>query len=170
MTPAQKWKIVRIVLTTIYLFAGWLVFTGTFSAYSLLMGLCFSGLIALTTYSLFIHEYEAHRRALLPRVDLLVVYAVILIYKMYVASFKVLFNVLRGDINPRIVHFRTRLKSDMARIILANSITLTPGTISVHLDDDHLIVHWLDASTRHSKYAGELIKGPFENLLKRIFI
>ena len=38
MTPAQKWKIVRIVLTTIYLFAGWLVFTGTLSPYSLLMG------------------------------------------------------------------------------------------------------------------------------------
>lgn len=170
MTPAQKWKIVRIVLTTIYLFVGWLVFTGTFAPYSLLMGLCFSGLIALTTYSLFIHEYEADRRALLPHVHLLAVYAVVIIYKMYIASFKVLFNVLRGDINPRIVHFRTRLKSDLARFVLANSITLTPGTISVHLDDDHLIVHWLDASTRHSKYAGELIKGPFEKLLKRIFI
>jgi multicomponent Na+:H+ antiporter subunit E len=170
MTPAQKWKIVRILLTTVYLFAGWLVFTGTFSPYSLLMGLCFSGLIALATYSLFIREYEADRRVLLPRVHLLIVYAVVVIYKMYVASFKVLFNVLQGDINPRIVHFRTRLKSDLARVLLANSITLTPGTISVHLDDDHLIVHWLDASTRHSKYAGELIKGPFEKLLKRIFV
>lgn len=170
MTPAQKWKIVRILLTTIYLFAGWLVFTGTFAPYSLLMGLCFSGFIALTTYSLFIHEYEADRRALLPRGHLLVVYAVVVIYKMYVASFKVLFNVLRGDINPRVVHFRTRLKSDIARVLLANSITLTPGTISLHLDDDHLIVHWLNASTRHSKYAGELIKGPFERLLKRIFV
>jgi multicomponent Na+:H+ antiporter subunit E len=89
---------------------------------------------------------------------------------MYVASFQVLFNVLRGDINPRVVHFRTRLKSDLARVILANSITLTPGTISLHLDDDHLIVHWLNATTTHSKHAGELIKGPFEKLLKRIFI
>ncbi len=170
MTPVQKWKIARIVLTTLYLFAGWFVFTGTLSPYSLLMGFCFSGLIALTTYSLFIHEYEADRRALLPRVDLLALYAVILTYNMYVASFKVLFNVLQGDINPRVVHFRTRLKSDLARVVLASSITLTPGTITLHLDDDHLIVHWLNARTRHSKHAGELIKGPFESLLKRIFI
>ena len=89
---------------------------------------------------------------------------------MYVASFKVLFNVIRGNINPRIVHFRTRLKSDLARVILANSITLTPGTITVHLDDDHLIVHWLDAKTTHSKRAGEMIKSQFEALLKKIFI
>jgi multicomponent Na+:H+ antiporter subunit E len=55
-------------------------------------------------------------------------------------------------------------------VILANSITLTPGTITLNLDDDHLIVHWLDAETIHSKYAGELIKGDFERLLKRIFV
>ena len=89
---------------------------------------------------------------------------------MYIASFQVLFNVMRGDINPRVVHFRTRLRSDVARVILANSITLTPGTITLNLDDDHLIVHWLDAKTLHSKYAGELIKGDFEALLKRVFI
>ena len=170
MTPQQKWNITRIVLTTIYLFVGWLVFTGTLAPYSLMMGFCFSGLIALISYRLFIHEYEADRRALLPRADVLVVYLLVVLFKMYVASFQVLFNVLRGDINPRVVHFRTRLKSDVARVILANSITLTPGTISLHLDDDHLIVHWLNATTTHSKYAGELIKGPFEKLLKRIFI
>ena len=82
---------------------------------------------------------------------------------MYAASFRVLYNIIRGNINPRIVHFRTRLKSDTARVILANSITLTPGTITVDLDDDHLIVHWLNAKTTHSRHAGDLIKGKMEN-------
>lgn len=170
MNVLLKWKIVRITLTTIYLLVGWLLFTGTVAPYSLMMGFLFSFLIALGTYSLFIHEKEADKRSLLPRVHLLGIYLLVIIFKMYVASFKVLFNIIRGDINPRIVHFRTRLKSDLARVILANSITLTPGTITLHLDDDHLIVHWLDAQTTHSKYAGKLIKGQFEALLKRIFI
>ena len=89
---------------------------------------------------------------------------------MYAASFKVLYNIIRGNINPRIVHFRTKLKSDLARVILTNSITLTPGTIAIDLEDDHLIVHWLDAKTSHSRYAGDLIKGKMEKLLKRIFV
>jgi multicomponent Na+:H+ antiporter subunit E len=37
------------------------------------------------------------------------------------------------------------------------------------LDDDHLIVHWLDARTTHSKYAGKLVKGTYEQVLKRIW-
>ena len=170
MDAWTKWKIVRIMLTTVYLMIGWLLFTGTLAPYSLLVGFFFSFLIALLTYSLFIHEKEADRRALVPRVYLLVVYIGLVIFKMYIASFNVLFNVIRGDINPRVVHFRTRVKSDVARVLLANSITLTPGTITLNLDDDHLIVHWLAAETLHSKYAGELIKGEFERLLKRIFV
>ena len=170
MTALLKWKIVRIILTTFHLLLGWMLFTGSFDPHTLIMGLVFSLLIALLTYSLFIHEKEADKRSLLPRVHLLGIYLLVIIFKMYVASFKVLFNAIRGDINPRVVHFRTRLKSDLARVILANSITLTPGTMTLHLDDDHLIVHWLDATTMHSRYAGELIKGQLEALLKRIFI
>lgn len=170
MTPLQKWKIARIVLTTSYLMIGWLVFTGTLAPYSLLVGFVFSVVIALGTYSLFIHDKEADRRSLLPHIHWLLVYLLVVVYKMYIASFKVLVHVIQGDINPRVVHFRTRLKSDLARVLLANCITLTPGTITLHLDDDHLIVHWLDATTTHSKYAGELIKGQFEKLLKKIFI
>lgn len=45
---------------------------------------------------------------------------------------------------PVIVQFRTDLKSKMARVLLANSITLTPGTITVSLEDDVYTVHCLD--------------------------
>jgi len=170
MDVRTKWKIVRIILTTLYLMVGWILFTGTVARSSLFLGLIFSALIASVMYSVFIEAEEAHRRSLLPHAHWLVLYVLLMIYKMYIASFNVLFNVIRGDINPRIVHFRTKLTSDVGRVILANSITLTPGTITVNLDDDHLIVHWLDAKTTHSKRAGDLIKGEFEALLKRIFV
>ena len=52
----------------------------------------------------------------------------------------------KEEMEPVIVHVRTSLKSEIARVILANSITLTPGTITVSLTDDKLLVHCLDKS------------------------
>ena len=170
MNVTFKWKIVRVVITAVHLFAGWLLFTGTFALPSLVMGILLSFLVSFLTYDLFIHESEAHKRSLLPQVHYFVIFILLVLFKMYVASFKVTYNVIRGKIKPGIVHFRTKLKSDMARVVLTNAITLTPGTITLNLDDDHLVVHWLNAKTTHSKYAGELIKGSFEKILKRIWI
>lgn len=45
---------------------------------------------------------------------------------------------------PVIVEYRTRLKTDLGRVIFANSITLTPGTITVSLKGDELVIHCLD--------------------------
>lgn len=170
MNPGRKWKIVRFCLTTVYIMGGWVLFAGITNLSTLALGFLFSLLVSALTYRLFIEENEADSRSLIPRAHWFFVYLGLLIYKMYMASFKVLWLIIRGGINPRVVHFRTRLKSDIARVTLSNSITMTPGTITLTLDDDHLIVHWLDAKTSHSRHAGDLIKGSFENLLKRIWI
>ena len=50
------------------------------------------------------------------------------------------------EMDPVIVKFRTSLKSDFTRMLLANSITLTPGTITVSLEEDEYTIHCLDAS------------------------
>lgn len=170
MTSSFKWAITRVILTTLYLFAGWLLFTGSTATRSLLMGAGFSFLIALTTFKLFIDDDEAARRTLLPRVHWLLFYGILVFYKLYVASFQTAFAVLRGKYYPRVVHFRTRLNSDIARSVIAGSITLTPGTITLELSEDHLVVHWLHASTTHSRFAGNIIKGSFEKLLKRVWV
>jgi multicomponent Na+:H+ antiporter subunit E len=47
---------------------------------------------------------------------------------------------------PVLVHVHAKLKTETARVILANSITLTPGTITVSLTEDNLLVHCLDKS------------------------
>lgn len=166
----RKWQITRITITTIYLMAGWLLFSGSVEPRSLIAGVIFSLLVALLTYDAFIDESEVSRRTLIPRLHWGLVYLLLVVYKIYVASFRMVLLVVRRRINPRVVHFRTRLQSDIGRVVLANSLTLTPGTIALELDDDHLIVHWLDAQTTHSRYAGELIKGDMERLLKRIWI
>ena len=169
MTPSLLWKIVRIALTGFYLFCGWILFTGTFAPFSVIIGLIFSAALSLLTYSIFIEQSEAARRYHLPRIHYLIIFALVLMYEVFTASFRVAYFVISNTMHPRIVHFRTRLRYDFAKTLLANAITLTPGTVTLELDDDHLVVHWLNAKTAHSHYAGQLIKGRFESLLKRIW-
>jgi len=69
-----------------------------------------------------------------------------------------------------VVMIKTDIKSDLGIVLLANSITLTPGTITIDIKGEHLYVHWLYARTTHFEYAAELIKGRFEYWLGRIFI
>ena len=64
---------------------------------------------------------------------------------------------------PIIIHVKTPLESEALRVILANSITLTPGTITVSLTDDDLYVHCLDKSL-----ADGVINSPFTELLLKI--
>jgi multicomponent Na+:H+ antiporter subunit E len=170
MNVFRRWKIVRIFLTALYLMGGWLLFTGTAAPAAILLGLVFSTTVALLSYHLFIEAHEAERRALIPRVYLLVGYLILIMVKVYAASFRISFKVITGNISPRIVHFRSRLRSDLARVALANSITLTPGTLTLDLEEDHLVVHWLEASTTHSGYAARLSARPFERWLKRIWV
>jgi multicomponent Na+:H+ antiporter subunit E len=170
MKLETRWALTRFSITFLSLFAGWLLFTWSLEAGSLIAGVAASLVIAFFTFSVFVEEQEAARRAHLPRPHMLLIFLVVLVFNRYVASFQVLWQILRGKINPGVVHFRTHLKTDIARVSLTSAITLTPGTVSLNLDDDHLIVHWLDVKTTHSRYAGELVKGTYEKLLKRVWL
>lgn len=77
------------------------------------------------------------------------------------------------DINPGIVKIETDLKSDYGLAMLANSITLTPGTITMDIyeedEKNYMYIHWLDVSTENEKDAGDMIKGNFEKKIRGIF-
>jgi multicomponent Na+:H+ antiporter subunit E len=71
-------------------------------------------------------------------------------------------------IRPGIVKVKTTLKSDMAKMLLANSITMTPGTISVDIIDDYLYIHWIFISSDDPEVYTGIITGSFEKYIKRI--
>jgi multicomponent Na+:H+ antiporter subunit E len=75
----------------------------------------------------------------------------------------------RIDIDPGIVRIKTRLKTPVGRLALANSIALTPGSLVVDLEGDTLTVHWLDVQTTDPEEAARLIAGPFETDLEKTF-
>jgi multicomponent Na+:H+ antiporter subunit E len=75
----------------------------------------------------------------------------------------------RIDINPGIVKIKTRLKTPVGRLALANSIALTPGSLVVDLDGDTMTVHWLNMQTTDPEQATRIIVGPFESDLEKTF-
>jgi multicomponent Na+:H+ antiporter subunit E len=75
----------------------------------------------------------------------------------------------RIDINPGIVKVKTRLKTPVGRLALANSIALTPGSLVLDLEGDTLTVHWLDVKTTDPEEATRIIVGPFEADLEKTF-
>lgn len=163
------WAITRFMMTSIILFIFWLVFTTSFTPFSLIAGLIGSLGISLLTYKVFFPAHEASKHSFFPRPFFLIIFCIILVYYLYASSIKMLVTIFKKDPNPRIVHFRTRLHSDLSRMVLANSITFTPGTITLDLNDDHLTVHWFFCNTNHSKLAGETVKGKMEKYLKKVW-
>ncbi|MCK5169583.1 MAG: Na+/H+ antiporter subunit E [Bacteroidales bacterium] len=72
-------------------------------------------------------------------------------------------------INPGIIKTKTVLKSKMGKMILANSITLTPGTLTVDIEDDILYIHCIDVCCEDIDKATAAIVGKFEKILVKIY-
>jgi multicomponent Na+:H+ antiporter subunit E len=75
----------------------------------------------------------------------------------------------RIAIKPGVVAVKTRLKSPVGRLALANSIALTPGSLVIEIEGDTLFVHWLDVATDDPEETKRLLAGPFEDHLEKIF-
>ncbi len=74
-------------------------------------------------------------------------------------------------INPGIVKVKTILKTETGLAFLANFVTLTPGTLSVDVDQDngYLYIHWIDVRTQNIEEASKIIVSKFEKILKEVF-
>jgi multicomponent Na+:H+ antiporter subunit E len=65
---------------------------------------------------------------------------------------------------------RTSLKTDVAKTCLANSITMTPGTLTVDMNGEgELYIHWINVRDERVERATEIIVERFERILKRVF-
>jgi multicomponent Na+:H+ antiporter subunit E len=72
-------------------------------------------------------------------------------------------------INPGFVKVRTRLKSPMGRLLLANSITLTPGTLTIEMEGEWLYVHWITMDAGDIDGATDKIVAGFERYLEVMY-
>jgi len=68
-------------------------------------------------------------------------------------------------IKPGFVTIKTKLKEPYQRLILANSITLTPGTVTLDIDGEDMLIHWLDVKGENMEENGEAIKAGMEEMI-----
>jgi multicomponent Na+:H+ antiporter subunit E len=114
-----------------------------------------------------------HREWLLnpARLFWLLLYVPYFLYYCVKANLDVAYRVVHPDmpIHPGIVKVRTKLKTKLAKTFLANSITLTPGTLTVDIAGEDLYVHWINVDTEDPRERTDEIVGRFEGFLTRIF-
>jgi len=166
-TPAPeetRGRGVRPVLF-IVLFAFWLIFSGRFDALHLVLGL-----ISCTIVTLFSGDLipELHAQGLVRAWLRFACYIPWLLGQILLANLRILrivFHPRMMDlIDPHIVRFRSPLGSQLSLVTLANSITLTPGTITISVKQDgEFKVHAID------KVSGDALPGDMETRVNRAF-
>jgi multicomponent Na+:H+ antiporter subunit E len=147
----------------------WILLNGTLAPDTLLVGVVASFAIVwfLRESMSFLNEFRATPQAFIAAFNYIGYFLKELV-KSNIALARV---VLSPDlpINPGIVKVRTRLKSKMGRLLLANSITLTPGTLTVEIEGEYLYIHWVNIESDDIDAATESIVAGFEKYLEVIY-
>lgn len=151
--------------TALLMFGFWLLLSGKFDLFHLILGIISSLLVSWMSADILFQD-RAKKGRLLEGFRFLLyipwVLKEILLSTLHV-TWLALHPAMTEKIAPRLVTFRTKLKTDTARVTLANSITLTPGTITIRIEDDVFTVHALSDKVARS------LPGEMEERIARIF-
>ncbi len=165
----HKFSVKKFVYTFVITFIIWYGFTTSIQPAELITGAIVSLLIAYISVTSFnccdpVLITPSH-------IGYFIKYFFVFIGALIKANFDVARRVLspKLDINPGIVVFKTALKNDFAKMVLANSITLTPGTLTVDIIKDKFYIHWIDVTTEDPDKVFEEIAAPFEKILLKIY-
>ena len=169
---------IAFVITTIICFIIYLLLTtgsgtlGLWSTEEILLGLILSLITGFVTRNVFVKK---DLRMLNPVRWIIFVWYIIgpFFVGMAKANFDVAYRVITGKINPGIVKISPDLKTDLGITLLANSITLTPGTLSVDIDEEKndLYIHWINVKEdvlKGDSVDCKYICGNFDKWIRRI--
>ena len=159
----------RFLLATGMLWLMWLVLTMSLDPQEMLVG----AVVAAVAAAFTLPSPRIGGQAIMHprRLAYAVAYVVYLLVAIVKSNLDVARRVLspKLDIHPGVVQVETKLKSPVGRLILANSITLTPGTLTVDIRGDALFIHWIDVRSDDSEKATHGIVAGFEKYLEVIF-
>ncbi|MDR9408642.1 MAG: Na+/H+ antiporter subunit E [Balneolaceae bacterium] len=150
----SKFSFFSITLSFISLMLFWIAMSGFRDAIHLTFGVLSVGGVLMLNYQLKKHRFYTDDMDNLDELRLFraAYYFIWLIYQIIIAGFHVLGIILRPSmpIEPSIIKFSVDLPSSHAKMILGNSITLTPGTLTIDIEGDLFIVHSLDDASFES--------------------
>ncbi len=125
----------------------WVIFNGNFTLEICLFGVVIAAVIFAFTCKFM--DYSIRKeRMLLRRCFKLLRYIFVLVKEIVKANFAVIHMILseKEEVEPALVSFQAKMRTNTGRAFLANAITLTPGTITVTLENSDYTVHCLDES------------------------
>jgi len=156
------------VLLFISLLVVWILLAGT-AKQEIIMGAFISLVLTVIFFSKasFFSEFKLNPKAIF----FLFIYIFVFAWELIKSNMDVAFRVIHPiiPINPGIVKVKTKLKSKLGRTILANSITLTPGTLTVDTNGEDYYIHWIDITSDDIDGATNAIVSKFEKYLEVIF-
>jgi multicomponent Na+:H+ antiporter subunit E len=146
------------------LFGTWLVLSGHYNPLLIGLGLASCAVVVFITHRMDVIDHEGHPIHLTWRALLYWPWLVVEIVK---ANFDVARRILPGGpaISPTMLRVRATQANDLGRVIFANSITLTPGTVTMDIDDGEFWVHAVS-----DKVARDLQAGDMERRVARVFL
>ena len=164
-------RLIYFVLALIvWLLMAWPFVDGAVDLQMLTAGIIASAIVAMLFHDVFPKDHHVFTSPV--RIFWLLLYLPVLFYYVLKANLDVVYRALhpKMPIRPGIVKIKTNLKTDSAITTLANSITLTPGTLTVDLTDDgFMYIHWINVKTDDLEGATKHIAQKFEWFLVRIF-
>ena len=166
-TPsAKRTATLPFIVTFIIMIGFWLIFSGKFDVFHLSLGVI--SCLLVTFFSSDLLFPTGLKTDLLACWIRFVLYVPWLLYQILLANLYVLrlsFHPrMMSLIDPQIIEFNSHLDSDISRTTFANSITLTPGTITVNVSEmGRFTVHCIDGAS------GESLPGEMERQIARIF-
>ena len=147
----------------VILFAFWLVFSGYFDPLHIGLGVLCSALVAVFSHDLlFPYPPSSHTARTMWRLAAFIPW---LIWQVIGANLHVVYLVFRpSQIPPRVIRFRTKLTHDSSKLLFGNSITLTPGTVTMDIEEDEFFVHAIS-----DKPAKDTLSGDMEYRVAHVF-
>jgi multicomponent Na+:H+ antiporter subunit E len=138
-SPLRSW-----LLLSTALFILWLLLTASLSADEIITGILVAVVAAVATPRLAV--FSGFR--LVPSAPLAILRY---LFNFSLALIKANFDMARRvltpslPLKPAVVEIQTSLQSELGKLLLANSITLTPGTLTIDVIGDRMLIHWIDA-------------------------
>ena len=159
----------NLFISVLLLLAVWLLLNASLSPEVVVSGLIVAVIVALffSVRNPVFKDMKLNPKA----ISYFFIYFFVFTIELLKANFDVAKRVVspKLPINPGIVEVKTRLNSKIGRFFLANSITLTPGTLTVDIKGDALFIHWIDVSSTDIEEATKKIVENFEKYLEVIY-
>ncbi len=151
--------------STLLMALTWCILNGDFTITTIASGFIAAGITVFLVRMLFSDNDDIKNYRIQPY--LLIWFIVVLFYHIVKSGIATSFAIFRHQVSPVVVELDNRIHNHWFQCLVANSITLTPGTVTIDKTDHKLKVLWLYPTTDNKEEQAKVIFGAFESILKR---